>query len=235
MATDVDKADALEKFVAERKLTLGVARVPDVYKLVAASGYPTAFVIDVDGKVIWRGHPQGYTEALALGWLKDLRAPKLPRKVADPVAGAKASYDNGDYGSALVAAERLLKHKDATVRSDATYVFDLLNGRLNMHKAAAEIHQAALRFDRAHEVLAVSAQEFKGLTHAKECTALATKIKSGKAYKDCVASQRELGDLKPHLKGASPADAKKALDRLVKKWPDTAAAQEAQALLAEIR
>ena len=57
MATDIDSAADLEKFIAEKKLKVGIARVADIYKTVAAQGYPTAFAIDVDGKCIWRGHP----------------------------------------------------------------------------------------------------------------------------------------------------------------------------------
>ncbi len=234
MATDVDKAPELEKFVAEKKLKLGVVRVPEVYKLLDAKGYPTAWALDVDGRCIWRGHPQGLTDALAEAWLKDLRAPRIPRKLAPGAAMAGAAYDAGQYGAALNAAEKALKGKDEKAKADAQYVADLLNGRMEMHKAAAEAYRGRKELERLVPLLESSAREYSGLAYAKECDAEARKVKATKAYKDCVDARNELERLKLRRTLLKQDKYKAALEKIAKDYPETAAGREAAALAAEL-
>lgn len=233
MATDVDKAPDLEKFIAQKKLTLGVARVPDVYKLVKAQGYPTSYGIDVDGNCIWRGHPQQCNETLIAGWLKDMRQPKIPRKLHDAVNGAVTSYDSGQYGNAIAALEKLLKHKDEKVKADAQYIADLLNGRLEMNKAAAKIYREGGDLERLVDLLEGDAKDFNGLDYAKDCASEAKKTKASKAYKECVEAREKLEKLKTGLKDMKPADAQKALGKIAKDYAETPAGKQAAELAKE--
>jgi predicted Zn-dependent protease len=233
MATDIDKAPDLEKFIAEKKLKLGVARVADIYKLVKAQGYPTSYGIDVDGNCIWRGHPQGLNDALVDGWLKDLRAPKIPRKLNDALGAAVSAYDNGQYGGALNALEKLLKHKDEKVKADAQYIADLLNGRMEMNKAAAKIYRDGGELEKLLALLETDAKDFSGLDYAKDCASEAKKTKSSKAYKECVEAREKLERLKPTLKDMKAADAVKALNKLTKEFPETPAGKHAAEMAKE--
>ena len=233
MATDIDKAPDLEKFIAERKLKLGVARVADIYKLVKAQGYPTSYGIDVDGNCIWRGHPQGLNDALVDGWLKDLRAPKIPRKLHESVGAAVSACDNGQYGGALNALEKLLKHKDEKVKADAQYIADLLNGRMEMNKAAAKIHRDGGELEKLVALLEGDAKAFSGIDYAKDCASEAKKSKAGKAYKECVEAREKLERLTPSLKDMKSSDALKALNKLAKEFPETPAGKQAAELAKE--
>ncbi|MBP9892692.1 MAG: hypothetical protein KBG84_12390 [Planctomycetes bacterium] len=233
MATDIDKAPDLEKFIAEKKLKLGVARVADIYKLVKAQGYPTSYGIDVDGNCIWRGHPQGLNDALVDGWLKDLRAPKIPRKLHESVGAAVSAYDNGQYGGALNALEKLLKHKDEKVKADAQYIADLLNGRMEMNKAAAKIHRDGGELEKLVALLEGDAKAFSGIDYAKDCASEAKKTKAGKAYKECVEAREKLERLTPSLKDMKSSDALKALNKLAKEFPETPAGKQAAELAKE--
>ena len=233
MATDVDKAPDLEKFIAEKKLKLGVARVADIYKLVKAQGYPTSYGIDVDGNCIWRGHPQGLNDALVEGWLKTLRAPKIPRKLNDAVSAAVSAYDGGQFGSALNALEKLLKHKDEKVKADAQYVADLLNGRMEMNKAAAKIYRESGDLEKLVALLEGDGKDFSGIDYAKDCNSEAKKTKASKAYKECVESREKLERLKPALKDMKAADAAKSLNKLAKEFPETPAGKQAAELAKE--
>lgn len=233
MATDVDKAPELEKFIADKKLKLGVARVVDVYKLVKAQGYPTSYGIDVDGNCIWRGHPQGLNDALVDGWLKDLRAPKIPRKLNDVLGAAVSAYDNGQYGGALNALEKPLKHKDEKVKADAQYIADLLNGRLEMNKAAAKIYRDSGELEKVVALLEGDAKDFSAMDYAKDCASEAKKTKASKAYKQCVEAREKLEKLKPGLKDMKPGDAAKALNKLAKEFADTPAGKQAAELAKE--
>ncbi|MGE3851252.1 MAG: hypothetical protein AB7K09_05895 [Planctomycetota bacterium] len=230
MATDVDAAPALDAFVKEKKLTLGVARVADVYKTLKASGYPSSFAIDVDGNCIWRGHPQMLNDALVDTWLKDLRKPKIPRTLKGPVGKAVHYYDAGDYGKALEEATDLVKKdKDDEVKADATYIVDLLQGRMDMHKARAEAFRKQEYHDKLLDLLEADADEFKGTDFADSCDDEAKKVKRSTDYKKCCEARDELAKLEAKLDRMKPADAKKALEKLArtyKKYPYGARAQE---------
>jgi uncharacterized protein with gpF-like domain len=233
MPTDVDSVADLEKFVAEKKLKLGVARVPDVYKLLKAQGYPTAYALDADGVCIWRGHPQQYTAELAESWLKGLRTPKIPRKLSDAVSNAVSSYDGVQYGTAINALEKALKNKDDQVKADAQYIADLLNGRIEMHKAAGKLYRDSGALDQLVPLLEGDAKDFSGIDYAKECASEAKKVKASKAYKDCIEAREKLEKLKPTLKDMKPADAQKALNKLSKEFGETPAGKDAAELAKE--
>ncbi len=235
MATDIDKAEDLTKFVAEKKLKLGVARVPDVYKLVAAQGYPTSFAIDVDGNCIWRGHPQMLTDELAEGWLKGMRTPKITRKLAEALSGAVLAYDGVQYGSALTAAEKALKSKDENAKADAQYLLDLLKGRADMHLAAAKIYRDGGWLDKLVALQDSDATDFKGQDYADDCAREAKRVKASKAYKSCVESRDELAKLKETLKDLSPEKARKVLDKLAREYPESPYGKEAAAMSGAIK
>ena len=235
MATDIDSAADLEKFIAEKKLKVGIARVADVYKTVAAQGYPTAFGIDVDGKCIWRGHPQLLTEALVDGWLKDLRAPKIPRKLSEALNGAVAAYDATQYGAALMSAEKSLKSKESKAAADAQYVADLLNGRIEMHKTAAKNYRDRGALDLLVPLLEADAKEFSGHAYAKDLDAEAKKVKAGKAYKDCIEARDQLAKLKPGLASMKSDKAKAALEKIAKDYPATPAGKEAGEMAKDLK
>ena len=235
MATDKDKAEALEKFIAEKSLHVGVARVANVYDTVKASGYPTTYGIDVDGKVIWRGHPQNVNDALVQGWLKDMRKPRIPRKLPDALAGAVAAYDGGRYGAALEAAEKAQKDKNKDVQEGAAYLLNLLQGRMEMHKARAQGQRTRNELDRLVELLEGDATDFEGTDYAKDCGKEAKKLKDSKAYKDVIAAAKDLAELKPKLANMKPKDAKKALEGIARKYEETPAGKEASELLKSIK
>lgn len=235
MATDVDQAPALEKFIAEKNLHVGVVRVPDVYKLVKASGYPTSYGIDVDGKCIWRGHPQGLNDNLVEGWLKDMRAPKLPRKLSDELARAAADYESQKYGKALEGAQKLLKHKTDQVRADAQYLYDIVAGRLAMNQEAAKIHREGGYLDRLLPLLELDAEQFEDNDWAKDCAKESKKLKGSKDYKKCVDARDELAKLKPELEKMKAKDAKKALEKIAKDFKGTPYADEAGKLAEAVK
>ncbi len=65
-----DKTEAeVQKFIDENKLTFPIAKENgDLAKYFAVSGIPAAAVVK-DGKVVWRGHPNGLTDDVIKGWL----------------------------------------------------------------------------------------------------------------------------------------------------------------------
>lgn len=65
-----DKTEAeVQKFIDDNKLTFPIAKENgDLAKYFAVSGIPAAAVVK-DGKVVWRGHPNGLTDDLIKSWL----------------------------------------------------------------------------------------------------------------------------------------------------------------------
>ncbi len=65
-----DKTEAdVQKFIDENKLTFPIAKENgDLAKYFAVSGIPAAAVVK-DGKIVWRGHPNGLTDDVLKGML----------------------------------------------------------------------------------------------------------------------------------------------------------------------
>lgn len=80
-----DALDALKKHVAEKKIPFPVAHDADAKtcKTYAIKGYPAAFLIGVDGKVVWEGFPLPEVKELSAVIEAELAKVKPP---ADPKA-----------------------------------------------------------------------------------------------------------------------------------------------------
>lgn len=143
------------------------------------------------------------------------------------------AYEGGQYGGALNALEKLLKHKDEKVKQDAQYIADLLNGRIEMNKAAAKIYRESGELEKLVALLEGDSKDFSGIDYAKDCNSEAKKTKASKAYKECVEAREKLERLKPTLKDMKPADALKALGKIAKDYPETPAGKKAAELAKE--
>lgn len=59
----------VQKFIDENKLTFPIAKEKgDLAQYFGVSGIPAAAVVK-DGKIVWRGHPNGLTDDMIKGWL----------------------------------------------------------------------------------------------------------------------------------------------------------------------
>ncbi|MCC7508417.1 MAG: hypothetical protein IT464_03465 [Planctomycetes bacterium] len=229
----VSKEDAgtiQSKLIDAKKVTYGVVKA-DIGSLYATRGIPHCWVLDADGKCIFHGHPSNVTAANVEEWVKALAPTKVDKDLAKELSGAVKAFDKGEYGKALtdtkaVAAEAT----DELVKADAAYLEGLIQKHIDMDKA--KIEKAAGAGDKVAQAKALdeAAAKFKGSEIGDTWASESKELKKSKEYKDCSKASEELEKLRPKIEDMAPKSARKALEKIADKYPDTPAGKEAAEL-----
>jgi hypothetical protein len=196
---------------------------------------PYAFVIGPDGKVAWQGE-KGY-EAQVRAQLARIKYPKLRRMdVAPEVAAAATAFEADKIAEAQAAA---IKARDAAAeesdaRADAEYVLEKIETHLADLRAKIDELKAARRYHEALPLLEqLSGANYKGLPQCEEAATELKALKADKAVKEELKAWEQLAKtLEANTKAKSDEDRRKNLEKFIKKYEGTAAAEEAAALIA---
>lgn len=196
-------------------------------------GYPSAWAVDAEGKVIWSGHPAKLEGTQIEEWLKTLLPTKVDRELAGELKGAVKAFDGGEYGKALAVAREAAAAEGASeeVKTDAAYVESLVQKHITATNTKREAAKASGDLAKLAAVLEKATEQFKGSEYGTECATARTELLKSKEYKDCVEAAEQLAKLKPKLEDMKAASAHKALKKIADKYPATPAGKEAAELL----
>lgn len=229
----VSKEDAgtiQSKLIDAKKVTYGVVKA-DIGSLYQTRGIPHCWVLDAEGKCLFHGHPSNVTAANVEEWVKELAPTKVDKDLAKELSSAVKAFDKGEYGKALtdtkaVAAEAT----DELVKADATYLEGLIQKHIDMSKG--KIERAAGAGDKVAQAkeLDEAAAKFKGSEIGETWAGESKELKKSKEYKDCAKAGEELEKLRPKIEDMAPKSARKALEKIAEKYPDTPAGKEAAEL-----
>jgi hypothetical protein len=234
---DEDK-DWMENYAKARGLTFPIAMQGECdfekYDGGVRNHIPYAYVIGPDGKVVWQGE-KGY-EAQVRAQLARIKYPKLRRMdVAPEVVAAATAFEAGEIADAREAA---IKVRDAAAeetpaRTDAEYVIEKIDAHLAELRTRIDELKAARRY---HEVLPLleqlSGAAYKGLPQSDEAATELKALKADKAVKEELKAWEQLAKmLEGNAKAKTDADRRKNIEKFVKKYEGTAAAEEAAAML----
>ena len=233
MAVSDEAVAKIEGFIKQHEASYGVVNAKGVLQLYGGRGYPSAWVVDAEGKVIWSGHPSKVTDAEVDEWLKSLLPTKVDRELASELKGAVKAFDGAEYGKALTAAREAAKAEGASeqVKADAAHLESLVQKHINAANTKRDAAKAAGDLVKAAGVLEKAAEQFKGSDYGTECATARAELVKSKEYKDCVEAAEQLAKLKPKLEDMKSASAHKALKKIADKYPATPAGKEAAELL----
>lgn len=225
-----DAALIQSKMIDGKKPTFGVVKA-DISKLYETRGIPHSWVLDADGKCIYKGHPSGVTAEKVTEWVASLAPTKVDKELAKELNGAVKAFDKGEYGKSLNETKIVAESAtDELVKADADYLMGLLNKHVNLTKNKVEGASAA--GDRVAQVKALEegAAKFKGSEIGGTWDTEAKELKKSKEYKDCNSAATDLEKLRPKLEDMKSANARKELEKIAKKYPETPAGKEAAEL-----
>jgi len=200
------------------------------------AGIPHAYLVDAYGFVVSEGFPsdQKIEELLA-----DALDTSLERELHRSLGSAVRAFEKGDWGKAWSAAERYLEDEDAQLAADAKYLRERCEAIAAWYRKAAEKCIEARDFTLALDDLAGIQKNFGGLEAAtwaqekeKELSSDAKvkeEVAAWKAWEKASRSRADAGDNDRKL-----ATVKVLLERLIKKYPGTRAAELAQDALGSI-
>lgn len=216
------------KMIQAKKPPYGIvaANIGDLYK---TPGIPHGWILNAEGKCLWHGHPNSLKDDMIEAWLKDLAPSKVDKELAKELNGAVKAFDKGEVGKAMAEGKKVAEiATDEAVKADCSYLEELCKKHVTLHenriKAAGEDKVARVK------ALEEAAAKLKGSEVGTSWDTEAKELKKSKEYKDCAASADELAKLKPQLEDMKGATAKKKLEGIAKKYPDTPAGKEAAEL-----
>ncbi|MCB9895381.1 MAG: TlpA family protein disulfide reductase [Planctomycetes bacterium] len=198
---------------------------------------PYAYVIGVDGKVVFEGH-SGYGAAIETEIEKIKYLGLGKNDVAPGLEKAATAFSAKDYAGAREEATKA-KEKSAdneAVVADADYIIGRVDAVIEKLLKRVEDTKAARRY---HETVAaleeLSGKEFKGMEVADKAKEDLKELKKDKDVKNELKAWDALAKTLEANDKAKSDDAKKAnLEGFIRKYEGTAAAGDAQQMLGAI-
>jgi hypothetical protein len=235
VAVSDEAVGKIEEFIKSKSPTYGIVNAKDVLKTYGGRGYPSAWVLDADGKCIWEGHPNNIKDEMVEEWVKGLAPGKITKEVQKQLKPAVDAYNKGQFGKAFEAVAEHLTSEDEKVKADAEYV----NGVIEKRKAAGEAKAKKFRdagdLVKLLPVLEEEAKGWEGSEYGKTCGEEAKTVKASKEYKLCVKAADAWAKLEPKLVDLADDKAVKALEKFIKDYPNTPQAKLAEEKLKDAR
>ena len=141
-------------------------------------GYPSSFLIDGTGTVVWSGHPMALRDSQVAEVMKTVELFKLP-EVPRSLKSAKASFESEKFGDAAKKAKTRLASKSASREDKAAAQMILDTVREVAEKKLAQVETALSNGDypRAFETLKYIQVRFSGLDVSKKAKARESELK----------------------------------------------------------
>jgi hypothetical protein len=207
-----------------------------------SGGIPVAWIVGVDGKVIWQGNPGSPAfDQTIKAELAKVKYPGLGKlDVHKDVDKAAKAFITGDLGKARDEATKVLEDEkaDDAAKADATFVTDRINSAYQRHLTDAKALEDKKRYiDATVEwewiIEHMGSRSDEG-TAAKDRLA---EYKKDKDIKEEVKADTELAKLRAKLESmaTAPLDRRlKEVEKFTKKFEGSAAAARAATDLADL-
>jgi hypothetical protein len=218
------------KLIDAKKVTYGVVKA-NIGAVYESRGIPHCWVLDPEGKCIFKGHPNSVTVEMVGEWVKDFGPIKLEREVAKDLQDVAETFNKGEYGKALVAAQKAgAASEDEQVKADAKFIEEQAQEHVDGYTRRMEAARTAGDLVKLSKLMEEAAARFKGSEQGDKWDGEAKELVKSKEYKDTLKAQEALDELKPKLEDMKGSKARKDLEKIAKKYPDTKAGKEAAEL-----
>ena len=194
-------------------------------------GFPSSYLLDVDGTILWKGHPASFekeypSSRLASDLKRTSTFPPVPEK-SKALLGKYA--DSGNFSGAYVAATRELKRRpeNEPLQEFANSIEEMLKSRLELAQAARDRGD----YGQSMEMYSSLAKKFAGVPGAKDADTAAGEISKDKEAKDDLAAAKKWRTAMVSWRKGDFDKALKSVKSIAKKYGDTATGQRAEEML----
>ncbi len=198
----------------ERRMTYPIAiKAPNPY---AVTGIPHAYLIDVDGKVVWEGSPMSLTDDLVEKQI--LRIRKWRDVEGRRAARAGKLLDKGELAKAWAAAAKVLdsdRASEADKRS-AREISGHVQAEAERRLAWSEALVGDGRPDRAQAVLEAIAVSFKGTKWNEKADLRVAELERDVSVKEVVTALKHVTRILGTLKTPVGEKKREAVHRALK-------------------
>ncbi len=240
-----DESDALvAPYLDQNGVGVRVASGSSTNQAYSVTGYPSAVLIDPEGKIAWTGHPSSLTKGKVEAAVKgakagdagDFMALSFDREFDRKLSSAVKAATSGKLGKALSASRSAAsnpKISDAQ-REDAAYLAGEIEAHVQLLRDQADVFLANREVLTGIMVLGTLSKELKGtdvgdalaerLDEISKDEAITREVDAAEAFEKARALAARRGAKK----------AVKKYEAIVKKYPGTKAAERAAMILRKL-
>lgn len=235
LALSQEGKGVVHRFVDEHDIRYPVAIDPGgkTTRAYGVRGYPTAFVIDPDGAIAWRGHPadeDGLVSAVRDA-LKTAVFVALPEDPPKRLEKAVAEAAKGHYGKACTIASRYAHDADEALAEAARDLAEDIDVLVEKQLERAERRVKHGAYHDAVSGLRHVETMLEGCNHEDAIHERIHDIETLPEAKDDLAAGRSLEKILKKIGSVKPAQAAARLRSLLKEYPETAVADRAREIL----
>lgn len=199
-------------------------------------GYPSAVLIDPEGKVAWTGHPSSLSSSTVKSALKGAKARKggflsfsVARELSPKLKATAAAALDGKLGKAYGMASKLGADEkaDAGAREDAQVFAGEILDFGSMLRTQAEAAIESRRMIVGLEVLNALNKEFKGTEFGGELSARLAEIAKDDELQNELAADEAWSKAMEAIEKRGLKKSASKLEAIVKKYPGTKASERA--------
>ncbi|MCA8918070.1 MAG: hypothetical protein KDB68_09200 [Planctomycetes bacterium] len=230
VAVSKEDAGTIEsKLIKAKEVTYGVVKA-DIGSIYQTRGIPHCWVLDADGKCIFEGHPSSVTEQSVEEWTKDIAPTKVDRELAKDLKNGVKAFEAGELGKALAEAKEAQASEDELVKTDGAYLESLVKKHVDMYTGKMESAKKSGDLVKLGKTLEEASEKFKGSEQGDKWKDELKELEKSDAYKDTTKAADELEKIRDKLEDMRPSSARKKLEKIAEKYPDTPAGKEAAEL-----
>lgn len=230
VAVSREAAGTIEsKLITAKSATYGVVKA-DISQLYQTRGIPHCWVLDAEGKCIFEGHPNSVTEPMVEEWTKDFAPTKVDKELAKELKSGVKAFDAGDLGKALAEAKAAQASEDDLVKADGVYLEALVQKHVDMYTGKMDAAKKSGDLVKLGKTLEEASTKFKGSEAGDKWEADLKELEKSDEYKNTVKASDELEKIRDKLKDMRSSSARKKLEKIAEKYPDTPAGKEAAEL-----
>jgi hypothetical protein len=207
------------------------------YRNASPGGLPYAYVIGVDGTVVWEGR-NGYAAVIQTELAK-IKYPGLGKlDVARGLERAASAFSEGQLGRAKDEAQKAKERNEDNEElvADAEFIINRVDARVAQMRASIEEAKQARRYHEAIVTLEEIQTAFRGSDLAKEA---ADEVRDMRRDRDIGKELRAWADLERVIqqneRARDDATRRQALNRFYERNEGMAAAEEARRLAEAMR
>jgi hypothetical protein len=244
LAVSDEGDDLVAPYVDQNGVGVRVASGSGANKAFGVAAYPSAVLIDPEGKIAWTGHPSSLTKGTVEKALKGAKARALDefmamsfdREFDRKLASAVKSAEAGKLGKALTAASRVAANEKLTPaqREEAVALAGEIEAHARLLSEQAEAFLARRDVLTAIMVLGTLSKELKGTEAGNALAARLDEISKDPAIMKEVDAAEAFEKARSLSAKRGAKKAVKKYEAIVKKYPGTRAAERAAMILREL-
>lgn len=222
----------VEKAIEKKRMKFPVAMVKTAEEQpFAIEGFPTSFLIDVDGTILWKGHPGGFEREFGIKRLDKVLAgahtlPDVPHNYVQSVA---RHVERRAFGKAHGAILKALGRypEDPSLKAFVEKIESIVSVKVAHAEELLDAGEYGLAMVEYEQLLA----QFKGVPGTEEVKESVAALKKNKSARDDLAAAAKWASAREIWRKGKFDKALSSMRSIAKSYPSTPTGERADEMV----